>query len=206
MAEHKVFITEVNANSFAPSGNVAALTTISQGQTSTTRIGTKVLGTSLEVMFSIAPSTVASPTATTIECRIVIFIWKDDTVPTQLTVYDPIIATVGNAGNIPHVPFNSDWRAKRKILYSENFVSNWQFQLVGGVVQGNVATPGLDMHRKLVIPLTKLKNRLNSIEFQPGMSTIGVNHIYMIMTSSDAPSAQNGRIMHMMTRYNYIDM
>lgn len=205
MAEKKVKLVEILANSFNTTATMIDLTPITQDATSSGRIGTKVLCSSLELQLSIHPTVSVNPSTVTSNCKIVVFIWRDDTAPVQGTLFDPLIGTPASPANIPLMPFSSDQKVKRKVLWTKNVISCWQISVLGPPLESHVFSGQVSWTRKIVIPLTRLKNKLNEINYIPG-GVSGINKIYLCFASSDAPQAANGRILHGVSRINFIDM
>lgn len=201
MAEKKNFITEISQ--FSSTTHIGCLTLVSQGQQQTDRIGTKCTGTSLEISYFAYHRTTVTTTNLSIWNRLIIFIWKDDTTPTETMIFDPIIAVpFTNLYNAANCPLNSDLKIKRKLLYSDFWGGTGQYDVGVGAYQ--TSTPGLDHCRKISIPLTKL-GKLGTINFAPG-STTAVNHIWYAWVSSDRGAGFAGRALAMVSRYNFIDL
>lgn len=219
VAEKKYGDTAVNfgsntINAGAPAVTDTALTLgltpVIAGTTDNNRIGDKVTGTSLEVNYSIYPEEPGSPGVPAMydpqpffQLRVLIFIWKDDTAPSAADITDQNVGIVAGVLQ-PMAPLDHDRKVKRKILYDKTHT------LVAGVNSGvypgvSNATPMIT--RRFSIPLTKLRNGLDTINYFGGTTT-GVNNIYLLLNSNvpAATSVLRGWTTEVYFRYNFIDM
>lgn len=208
MAEHKYLNTRVFGNTSPAAGNFGCLSLVPIGTDTVNRIGTRTLGTSIEIGYFFRP---AVPTGTVTDyqwvtnlgIRFVIFIWKDDTTPDISTLFDNIAIPTSTLN--PLRPFNHEYKVKRKILYNRyiGFSSGWN--VAATEFTALCKTPVIG---QVTIPLTKLKNKLNEINFQPGIAvTGGTNHIWFAIITNDFNPAANASssFFTLHTRYNFVD-
>lgn len=200
MAEHKYKNTSINVS--GSSFQTGALTLVAQGADTDQRIGTRTLGTSIEIMYNLRH---CQPDGA-LDCnffeshRLVFYIWKDDTAPTKTTLFDGVITTGTPALN-PQRPFNREYTVKRKILWNKYF-STW-----GDLDNGfdNFLAGDPQKVGRIIIPLSKIKNKLNEINFQPG-GTAATNHIYYaFLSSAEGNSGILSSVLSFISRYNFID-
>lgn len=203
MAEHKYFITQDDFT-----GNTNSLknvTLVPSGNTQISRIGDIITGTSLEVMMSWqVPQPNQNPISTTINWRWIGLIWKDDTTPTLATVLDPVVglSTLFN----PLRPLNHDLKVKRKVLWNKIWSSyGWiDFNIIADQYYTTTSNPRGTS--QFVVNLTKYqRNKLNRINFLPG-STVGVNHIYSCIFTSEPAGNDSYSEAQSVFKYNFIDM
>lgn len=192
MAEHKY---HDKADLLTPnySGIITDISAIAQGQTDTTRVGDKVILLSLQFKGVV---TVPNPDiGTEIQqiIRVIYFIYKDDTTP----VVGTIMESTGDPNAI-NSPFIHDRQVKRKVLYDKCFTVKSL-----GTIAGGYTALSKPIAVSAYIPLTKLKNKLNTIHYEGG-GTTGVNKIWMLVISDSALStgACSWRVYN---RLNYID-
>jgi len=204
MAEHKTDVNQFGLVSNNSAATIQCLTLIQGGGNENTRVGTKITGTSLELQYYSRPYVAgAPPTQRWLKSKLVVFIWKDDTVPTYLDILDPIAATIPTY-NLPNCPFSSNKKIKRKVLYTDDWAS---FHEYDGTTVSEFT--GSVMHnKKVVIPLTKLRNNLNTINFDPSATdgTIAINHIYVMYITSDYELTNAGNVLSLVSKYSFIDM
>jgi len=179
------------------SGQIFILTEPIQGNTDFTRIGNKVTGTSLEVNYTIKaepPDGLTYVPKLVYIHRVIIFIWKDDTTPTPGDILDLPITL-----NVPYYPLNHDKKVKRKILYDETHTGYCDVQFFSGVWQPAIT-------RRFSIPLTKLKNGLDTINFTA--STTGINQIYVLMINNVPVGSEATSQWSIVSyyRYNFVDV
>lgn len=199
IAEHKYYENGVTlapggGNQLDINGNLLALTDVAQGSGQNNRIGDKATGTSLELKYEIyfPGQLTTNPINTT---RIIIFIWKDDTVPTVPDILeDPNFPTLS--------PFNHDKKVKRKILYDKTINQYALFIPTAGQSLADSMRPSVTT--SVYIPLGKLKRYCN-IYFQAG-GIVAVNHIYCLMICDNNGAANTTWVAQSYSRYNFIDM
>lgn len=203
MAERKYFLTSFSK----PSGTFAdvqpfPLTLIGQNWNETSRIGDKITGTSLECLSYCFPRTdpqTSSPMF--MYCRWIGFIWKQDTVPTIDHILDPNYS-VTTSFLKPLQPYNHNSKISRKILWDKRWIGFHDF--VEETNDYSAASNDAVKHFKFVVNLTKLKNKLNVVNYNPG-STVARNHIYTCyLTSSTADGASNN--WYVQFKYSFVDM
>lgn len=171
-------------------GTFFNLTDLTQGSGQSQRIGDKCTGSSLEIRFDVR-SPGAGTTDPYLIYRLIVFIWKDDTVP----VVGDILEALGTTP--PLSPFNHDTKVKRKILY-DGITTHF----LDPTTKNSENVP---YFKRIILPLHKLKKDLNIVNFQGG-TIIAVNHIYALMIS-DGPNVQNQTWdLKLSFRYNFIDM
>jgi len=177
------------------SPNLYKLTGMAQSFAGNGRIGDRCRGSSLEIKFAIAPAYSTSQT-TFMTWRFIVFIWKDDTSPLQADLLADLACTY--VGGPVLAPLNHERKVKRKLLLDDMFCAQDDHS------SGFVKTWNTPMIKKYYIPLKKLKNNLNVVNFQTA-STTGVNHVYLMVVTNNS-SVANGWPYTITTRYNYIDM
>lgn len=204
MAEKKYFNTIINVTAIGAT-NIGALSLVTQGADTNQRIGTRTLGTSLEVIWQIRPPTPDGANAgytRTPGYRLVFFIWKDDTAPTKTTLFDGF--PIGTSFHLnAQRPFNKEYQVKRKILWNNYYVAQFDFD---DTLQSYENVNNLPFYGRFVIPLTKLKNKLNEINFNPG-ATAGTNHLYYAFLTDEEPGAPPyvTSFLTLFSRYNFVD-
>lgn len=209
MAERKYWLTtgaysSLDGSGLTNAGTMLQVTAVQQGTEDVTRIGDKVTGSSLEFrLINYTPETVA--TDGTFMLRVTIFVWKDDTIPTQLDLY----GNTGFAGIFsvqPGLwPYNHDKKIKRKILFDRTIVSTNYIKNATTTTQ-NPGSGSANPYKfyQVVIPLTKIGS-LNKIHYVTGVSTTGVNNIWVALTSNIGASANSWETA-VIAKYNFIDM
>lgn len=194
VAEKKWYDNVVNlsaaGNLLSNVGFMFSLTDMPQGSGQSNRVGDKATGSSLEIRLTLTSPT-AGTTVANIVFRLIIFVWKDDTVPTLADILEGIGATP------PDSPFNHDYAIKRKVLYDS--CTAHYIDPVTKSCQNPIR------FKKIILPLNKLKRGLNIVNFQAG-TTIAVNHIYALMVSDTPNTANQTWTLEASFRYNYIDM
>lgn len=143
------------------SGTLKDLTLISQGTTSATRVGDKIMGKRLRIRGEVTSSGLNNVV------RIIVFRWMvDDTAdaPQMNEILEP--AQVGTALS-PYAPYNSSLRNRFQILYDKNIA-----------VQATVGT----LSKLVKIDLKLAKQQVN---YQYGANT-GQYHYYLAHISDDS--------------------
>lgn len=205
MLEHKFLDSIAN---FGPSSEAVAVTNTSKivslvevepGTGDSTRIGDKVSGTSIEFrLVSFSPET-TSVSAKEWMIRVTIFVWKDDSIPAANTDIYGNSGSTGVAANQPSIwPYNHDKSIKRKVLADWTFT---QFLDANSDTFEGCQDPYYTCQK--IIPLTRLKNRMNVVNYLGG-TTNGYNKIYAIITSNQTAFAASWNVT-MWARYNYTD-
>jgi len=211
VAEHKQFagFSEFGAdntfysNAVFSNGSVIRLTGVSQGDQSDERIGDKMTGTSIHVkLFTNPDRYFAGDRTKEWIMRCIIFIYKDDDVPSQQDLLKQFPSAP--AYNLPLEPYDNTKKVKSKILYDgimSGYVSNDQ----ANIKTYSVTSP-MPILRDIRINLTKLKRGLNVVNFQ-GTPLTGVNHIYLLL-KSNIPSGNQASTWDVFqtTDYRFIDM
>lgn len=197
MSEHKSSLTllgkTANANSFIN------LTLIDPGFDSITRVGTQITMTSAEIRLTTRVPDL--PTTMTYSCDwiAVLFTWLDDTLPTETTLFDPIIATV-NTIIKPLVPFNMEHKKQRKIWWTKRWTSDRFFG-----VNTYYGIRGISDIIDVVLPLANKKGK-NIIHYNPG-SNVGTNQLYLYIGNSDVGAATDqGSTAFGISRVTFVDM
>jgi len=216
MAEHKKFD---NSWSFGPgtgngyvndSGEFFDLSNVTQGASFSQRIGDKITATSLQI--NITSNQMPSGVVVGYDpldyyyLRIIIFIWKDDTVPVIGDILDGFIGQLPTQTyNEPIEWLNHDKKVKRKILMDKTYrqYGNQGASALAFTSQNPVLNP------KIFIPLNRLtRSRLNIMNFQNETNT-AVNKIYLL-AKSNVKTAVGGELNSWMfklnSRLNFIDM
>lgn len=195
------------------------LTKIEQGSSDGQRIGDKVILKSLQIVgriyFNWAESAWRTTFANTCRVRIVVFIWRDDTVPDIMA--DVIDMSTGyTPADACNFFYDADRKAKRKVLWDKTYdVCN--NMLCATAADGSTVAqtwwaacgPDSAFNVKAYIPLTKLPLAQRTISFSNG-TIDGINHIYMFAVadanSRDIPIPnQTGPNFRGMTRVSYTD-
>lgn len=205
MSEHKYFLTGLSkADSIVADQTPFCLTLIPQNVSETSRIGDVVTGTSMEVRFnSFLPVDYAA--VRFYHSRFIGFVWKEQ----SGTGSEPGIADIldpnwtGATSTLkPLQPFNHNKKVSRKILWDKQWcayadgdssVTNWT-----GVGGSGVAKVG-----KFVINLTKLKNGLNKVYFNPA-TTVARNHIYAMFITNCAALSTSPNFATQV-KYTFVD-
>lgn len=191
VAEHKnhdvVFRKDGSDASATPyvtaNGVIMDVSTIFQGSADSSRVGDKCTLTSIEFRHQCYPNLNIAQWEL-YSYRITIFIWKDDTTPTLTDIYDTTGGFTGTATYLTSLyPFNHDLKVKRKVLYDKSFTS--VCEIVNNTQIGN--SEGGHQFQNIVIPMTKLKNKLNEINFISSTSN-GVNKVYVLLSNNLAPT------------------
>lgn len=186
---------------------VRDLSAVPQGTTDTDRIGDKLTVTSVEIRGRIYFDWATTPAimnnyVQSCRVRLVVFIWKDDTVP----IASDIIQSIGyNAGNVCSAPFNHDKKVKRKVICDKT----WTVQNDGYAVTlgGFQSVPGAGSQKAIreYCSFKHLPLSLRTINYQAG-STIGVNKVYaMLWADANEADAEIGPQCFMVIRLNYKD-
>lgn len=177
---------------------------LTQGIGTQFRIGDRVTGTSLEVRvhWIMAPASIA-PLVQNHVFRFIGWIWKDDSLPTSSDILesDPP-APVTNTLSVLR-PLNHSKKVKRKLLWDYMW-SGCQLQNAAGTEF--VAATNNHGTFKFSVNLTKYaRGGLNRINWQPGGTTLAVNHIYYLVITSEGVGAGSFSGFSIYSRYNYID-
>jgi len=196
MAEHKFSDTLIIINTGNPittAGAITRLTGIAQGITDVTRIGDKVTGLSLEVRFMIEPAFVTTD-ARIYQLRMIIFIWKDETVPTAADIIQSNIVT-----NQMISPLDHDRKVKRKILHDQVYYG------MNNTGTTTISTYQPYTNQKIYIPLMNIKNNRNVVNFTDNATPPNaINHIWILLLCPVGATAEWNTTIY--TRYNYADV
>lgn len=174
--EHKYFDTSFNLQTIPIAGNVDQLSTVPQGNTDTTRVGDKILPTSLEMNFQF----VAVPADVTNYIRHIVFRWKPNTVSVTPAVAS-ILAYAGTAQS-PASPYYHDGRNQFEILYDKMYT--FDAYNITKVI-------------KETVPLAR-----KTVNFVAGGNN-GMGHLYQI-TLSDSGAVAHPTVIGYV-RLNYTD-
>lgn len=194
MAEHKMQQTNYT---YGPASGVQVttigvltnVTDIAQGAQSDERIGDKITTCSFGINLTINPSA-SNAIETPLYCRLLVFIWKDDSTPVLTDIFEDI-----TKGWLSFLRYDN--KVKRKILYDKIW-SQW--------VEGAAPTSAMSPSKviKVNLNLSKLKRRLNVVNYQPS-SANAVNHLYYILISNSAVAANSWNFT-VIDRVTWIDM
>jgi len=201
LAERKYFETiEVYTGGDAVdwNGTIEVLTLLPQGTTDHSRIGDKCTGTSLEFMWDFKPSLTNYTTIKAqIMLRIILFIWKDEVVPTPGDLLH--LAVVGGTDMAPLAPFHHDKRIARKILWDSGpmpFFFSVQSQIVWQMARAG---------KQVINLVNRGKDRV--INFWGGTSATATNHIYACyITNADQSVSNTTWQLNAYSRYNFQDL
>lgn len=210
MAERKFYMTTWTLVSTSATQHVMNLTQVPFGMSNNQRIGSRCLGTSIELRWFINnPSlngTLVSQLAW--NARFVLFFYNDDTIPTYTSLFEgyPAPSVLQNT----LLPLGSDFKSKRKVL-AQWTSNNWGETTTAGALNyyNTVFKPTIS--GELVVNLTLRKfsrgYKWNQVDFH-GNTVNGQNHIYLMILPSDFNSAATflGRNMYVTARYNFVDM
>lgn len=194
MAEHKMTQTPyiygpTQANQITSVGVLTNATDIAQGVQSDERIGDKITTCSLGINITCNPSTSAT-IQPILYNRLLIFIWKDDATPVLTDIFEDITK--------PWLSFlRYDNKVKRKILYDKMWA-----QWVEGANPTSAMVP-----TKLIrvnLNLSKIKRRLNVVNYQPASGN-ATNHLYYIIINNSTV-AVNTWDYQIIERITWIDM
>lgn len=199
MAEKKYFITDIAK--FGHTDLMVPLTNISEGSANTDRIGTKISLTSLELKFTSVPPVAPVTAFANVHFCACAFIWKDDTVPTPATLFDPYMNTA-TAIRRTLMPFNHDYKTMRKVLWTKRWSAVYFFD--NTTSEYWCLTPGVTRTFEVNINLAKLNKR---VDFNPGVTTTARGHVYLWIGSSDNGAAANqGSSCSGTAKVTYVDM
>lgn len=202
MQEHKFHdFVSTSTNLINTFGSMQTFSDIAQGLSDSNRVGDKLVMNSLELNYWFQSNT-SLPSTNQIILRVIVFIWKDDTVPTLADIL------ANGVGVSPEVimtgPLSHDRKVKRKLLYDKTFYRS------GGLVS---TAPGLAVTQgnafwtvKHFLDLKKLPVPIRTINYQGG-SVIGVNKVYQLVVSNIPVGvvAANAPNMYFYHRTNYVD-
>lgn len=177
---------------------------ISQGYSDVERVGDKLTITSLEIRHVCFPNLDIKQWEP-YTYRITVFIWRDDTVPGLNDIYQNANFTGTTISLTTIWPYTHDAKVKRKILYDKSFTAIAELTGVGNIANSEGGCQQLNV----VIPMTKIKERLNTVNYQIGTTT-GVNKVYVALTSNVSSTIVPGVALpfrHFMSvRVNFVDM
>jgi len=187
-------------------GNVALLTTMSQGAGGDDRVGTKATGTSLRLKLLCSPDQ-AYTGVRNVEhwLRMIVFIWKDDDIPGA----SDLIRNYGTApaGIWPFEPYDPDKKIKSKILLDVTYGQRATKYVSGSVTGDAMISSNVPLFREFKFNLTKLRRGLNVVNFQQVSSTLAVNHIYILLKSNIPTASQSSAWdVFISSDYRFIDM
>lgn len=169
---------------------------VTQFSTGASRIGDKMTGTSAHIRIS-SYSELESVSAYFL--RVVVFIWKDDTVPQ--TPQEIFVGLAGTTNITCGLQYDIDKKIKSKILHDKCYT-------MGHGTDGAATTALMNDPNQIdiMIDLTKV-GKLNVVDFQGG-SQIGVNHIYCLMMSNLAEDENEFLpwTHHVTMDYRFIDV
>jgi len=195
-AEHKYWDIYNPGFLVSETGSISDLSAIAVGNTVTTRVGDKIHVQSHELIFNyflnvnIATDGIYAPTI-----RLIVFSWKDDTVP----IVGDILEAIGSGPTIRCIsPFNHDKKVKRKILL-DHFMD---FSLV--YKQYYSCGNDFNQTKKFFI---NLKNKKGIDIYYSSGSTTGVNKIYALFIADTlAGATTNPAACTLSSRINYTDI
>lgn len=204
MAEHKY----VDYNSTEPvivhyTPQFFCLTEVDQGSSTTTRVGDKTTGVSIQLRMKAWYDSATATLAPNTVVRVIVFIWKDDTEPEPSDLFQSTL-TINDCclQQLDH-----DRRIKRKVLLDTTFT------LRNDVIYNSSANAALlctgagsSTYIKKYLPLSKLPTRLKTVNYQGG-TTDAVNHIYLCVIADANPNTSLiGPKFDFISRYNYVDV
>lgn len=205
-------------------GTLINMALIPQGNTSESRIGDKVTGSSIQLnvfgynpgyRIDDGPPVVVYQPIRNLLVRLIVFIWKDDTAPVLGDLLD-VPGGISPEEGIVMAPLNHDRKVKRKILHDKtyNLYSDTISSFMPAI--GGVALPPTGVYKptlmlRLVFDLTKLKGGLNTINYSGTDNTSGINRPYALLisntTNSAGPPIRNYNWDFAYTfRYTFIDV
>lgn len=178
VAERKYLdVTQTNIFGGTPlyyTGLVYPMADITQGYTSNQRIGDKCTLTSLQLKIYVRPPYFTGNFQRDMILRIIIFSWKDDTVPGVFDILQPPSNTIDVNYNCLK-PLNSERKVMRKLWYDKTFTFFDDTQAAG------VSAPdGASRVMNIFIPVKKM----NVISFSANASTVGTNKLYILMINN----------------------
>lgn len=193
------FNSSSGALAITNTSKIISLTDVEQGITDSQRIGDKTKGTSLEFRIVSFSPELSSVSTKEWMIRCTIFVWKDDSIPVANTDLYGNSGSSGVAANQPSIwPYNHDKKVKRHVLEDFTFV---QFLDANSDTFEGCENPYYTCQK--IIPLTRLKQRLNEISFQAATTT-GYNKIWCMLTSNQTEFEATWNVS-IWARYNYID-
>jgi len=202
IAEHKQLETSTffdnTASPIYGTPHILSLTQTTTGTEFDDRIGDKVTGTFLTIRFGFQPIP-ADGMSQSAFYRIIVFIWKDDTTPT----FDDIFDAPPTAGQqIPIFCYDSRRKVKSKILLDMS-CQGFAFWVDTSDIFYCVDKPVQFYTVKM--NLAKLKRGLATINYQSGVTSVGVNNIYL-MVLANFVAAADAWGFDFMADYRYVDM
>lgn len=209
---HDGQIVTSDVNFVSDAGVIQSIPHIGTGSTVNHRVGNKITGTSIEFRLLIHPPvpsvTHIAPLFTCHMVRIIIFIWKDDTVPVPANILESFDA--GNSFISLTSPLDHDLKVKRKVLFDKVFLNN--------AIQGNTITPTASnltftdkptTYYRKYIPLQKY-GPLATVHYSDNSeSSNRVNGIYILAISNydiDGDDIYAKWIVNWKFRYNFVDL
>lgn len=201
MAEKKVWDTFVqtspggtgppNPNAgITDQGLMVSFCDIPQGYADNQRIGDKCTISSIRFSYSIRCPSIATGTPDLIPLaplllRVIVFIWKDDTVPIPGDILDILPLTLPTLKL--QSPLAHDRKIKRKLLMDETYTFFADTEKLTPP-EGEFSADYSAVYHPLAVykknfNMTKVRGGLNTINFQAG-STDGVNKIYCYMVTN----------------------
>jgi len=180
---------------WSASGAILDLSTVPQDVTDSSRVGDKLLLSSLEMRGVLYSSPLFAPTGAEIFMRMIIFKWWDDTAPTP----NDILQTTGVFGIV--APLDHDRKPKRSIIMDRTWSATW-----------NAALFQLDQTHKYLrsyFDFKKKSMKFRTISYQAGSTTTAVGKIYALCISNvPTPfTTENVPLLHeLYFRINYTDV
>lgn len=202
----EVFVAVMQAGSL---GTIATLTPITAGSGVLQRVGNKVVMKNLQIRGRIyydwLDDAKRGAYATHCRVRILIFIWKDDTVPTS----GDIINAPGGILLQDACSFflDVDRKPKRKLLYDGiyDIRNDSQYTSVGNL--NPIPGPESEKSINLYMDLTRLPLSLRTITYAGSGTTSGINNLFVVVVADAEGSAASytGPTVRLNSRITFTD-
>ena len=193
-SDEVIHLTPGGLTPLTNAGQFWNMTDIAQGVTKNERIGDRICCSSCEITFNSYYPLAGAPDTLWI-WRFIVFVWKDDTVPTLGEILE-------DTTNPTLSPFNHDTKVKRKILYDKVF--NQTFANTTRATEGvAVSVQNANISRKIIIP-SKMWRRYSSVYYQ-SISGGAVNNVYWLAVSEEGTAANTWN-MDVYSRINFVDL
>lgn len=185
----EVFMTVAQAGQV---GSMGSLTPITAGTGLLQRIGNKVVMKNLQlrgrIYYDWLDTALRGAYATHCRVRILIFIWKDDTVPTPGDIINPPAGFL--LQDTCSYFLDPDRKPKRKLLYDGVYDIRNDSQYTAPGVLNPIPGPESEKSINLYIDLTRLPLALRTISYAGAGTTDGVNNMYMyVMADAEQTGA-----------------
>lgn len=186
----------IGSSEWPAEGIMVDLCSVPQDVTDKSRIGDKLMMSSIEMRLITYTINDFEPTETDGFMRFIIFKWFDDTIPTR----DDILDAASGPPFAVIAPFNHDKKVKRKILVDRTLTYTWY------ATKNQIH--GTAKHIRVYIDMKKRSKRMRQIDYQGG-STVGVGKVYVLLVSNIPTPYTPGNCTlgyNFFTRMNFTDV